>query len=134
MLCQIVPRKSVINNYMDDSQHAAFLSQFDVGLALYKKMSDSSNWQGLLFSSGKISSYLWSGLAVMTNIDHPLTKQAPFIYLPELTPENISGALEAYDKQREIYRSVALETARKYYNADLYLDKIKSRLDNIRCK
>ena len=124
---------SIINNYMDDSQHAAFLSQFDVGLALYKKMSDSSNWQGLLFSSGKIAAYLWSGLAVMTNIDHPLTKQAPFIYLPEFTPENISGALKKFDEQKDIYRSAALETARKYYNADLYLNKIKSRIDSILC-
>lgn len=118
-------------NYYDSDTHLKFLSQFDIGLAFYKNYINSTDWDNLLFSSGKIASYLWAGLAVLTNIDHPHTQHPPFLYLNEITPACISEALETYKNNKERYRNAAVEHARKFYNLDIYMKKIEQRINNI---
>jgi hypothetical protein len=84
----------------------------------------SSNWNNLIFSSGKIATYLWAGLAVLTNIDHPLTKSPPFLYIPEITSEAILNALHTYQTSIIDYQNAAFKCAKKYYNLDISMGNI----------
>jgi hypothetical protein len=118
-------------SYYHSDRYLQFLSQFDIGLAFYKNYINSPDWENLIFSSGKIASYLWVGLAVLTNISHPLTLSPPFLYVEPSNPEQISQAIVQYSVNPKIYYKSAFEIARKYYNMDSYMDKIIPRIDAI---
>ena len=119
---------SITTDYQSDVEHLNYLSQFDTGLAFYQDSTGSSNWQGLLFSSGKIATYLWAGLAVMTNIQSPETVAPPFLYVRELTPEAIACQLEAFASRREEFQRSAIDFANRHYNLDLFMGKILGRI------
>jgi hypothetical protein len=110
--------------YLEELKHHEFLSSFDIGLAFYRLDENKINWQNLLFSSGKIATYLWAGLAVITNIDHELTHSAPFIFMDEITTNNLVYAFEKYQLDKLQYQKMAYKYARKYYNINNFLINI----------
>lgn len=119
---------SISTDYLNDDAHIKYLSQFNIGLAFYKSISGTSNWENLLFSSGKIASYLWAGLAVMTNIKTPRTLVPPFLYLNDFSGFEIKNQLEKYLSQADKFHQSALEFAFEFYNLDKYMDTIIRRL------
>jgi len=118
-------------SYYDSNRYLQFLSQFDIGLALYKNYINTTDWDNLLFSSGKIASYLWAGLAVFTNIDHPDTHYPPFLFIEKITTENISCALEEFKKNKHLYKRAAIKHAKEHYNLDSYMKKVEHRINDI---
>jgi len=118
-------------SYYDSERYLEFLSQFDIGLALYKNYINTTDWDNLLFSSGKIASYLWAGLAVFTNIDHPDTHYPPFLFIEKITTENISCALEEFKKNKHLYKRAAIKHAKEHYNLDSYMKKVEHRINDI---
>ncbi len=115
-------------SFYRDNQHLQFLAQFDIGLAFYRGPSGNVNWDNLIFSSGKIASYLWAGLPILTNIDHAHTKKPPFLYVDSISTQAVRAVIDQYRLQRQAYHTAAREHARLYYNTDTYLDKIMLRL------
>lgn len=118
-------------SYYSSTQHLKFLSQFDIGLAFYKNYINSTDWENLIFSSGKIASYLWAGLAVLTNILHPHTKNPPFLYVDSISVDSLSAAISEYSDNRSVYKVAAINHAKKYYNIDHYMIKVERRFDSI---
>lgn len=121
-------RIQIDTNYYDDDAHAQFLAQFDVGIAFYSNVSGSKNWENLIFCSGKIAAYLWAGLAVITNIRHDLTCDAPFLYVENLRPESLRKALNHYRAAPDRYHRTAIEIAERHYDIRRYLDRIWERI------
>ncbi len=119
-------------NYLADQEFYDFIDGFDVGLALYKAPDDNPvarvNWDNLIFSSGKIAAYLWSGLAVITNIDSLLSRKPPFLYIDVITAENIAYALKEYESRRSEYRDAALKCANQCYNMERSMIRIIERI------
>lgn len=120
-------------DFIDDRQHAELLDSFDIGLAFYDGPKNDpvigANWQNLIFSSGKIASYLWSGLAVLTNIDSPISHQPPFLFLHEITPASLEQAVREFSAHRAEYRQSALECAARYYNMETAMNEIMRRVN-----
>ena len=121
-------RIRIDTNYYDDDAHAQFLAQFDIGIAFYPNVRVSKNWENLIFSSGKIAAYLWAGLAVITNIRHDLTCDAPFLYVENLSPESLHKALDRYQAAPDRYHRTAIEIAERHYDICQYLDRIWERI------
>jgi len=121
-------RIRIDTNYYDDDAHAQFLAQFDIGIAFYPNVSGSKNWENMIFSSGKLAAYLWAGLAVITNIRHDLTCDAPFLYVKDLSPESLRKALDRYRAAPDRYHKTAREIAKRHYDIRKYLDKIWERI------
>ena len=113
--------------YYYDDEYINYLSGYDIGLAFYKNMNQSSNWENLFFSSGKIASYLWAGLGVMTNINTFMTQNIPFIYIEDFSVTNIYKGLNRYLQNRSLFGQKALEIANTYYNLDLYMETIYNK-------
>lgn len=124
----LASRVEMDGSYYPDDIHHTLLCCFDIGLALYRTphFTDAlnPNWHNLIFSSGKIATYLWAGLAIITNIAVPLTARPPFIFVPEITPEAITDALQVYLEQPAHFREAAKELAYTHYNLDMYMKKI----------
>ena len=109
---------------MDEEDHSIFLSGMDIGLVFYKNIDDSINWKNMFFSSHKLASYLWAGLAVMTNIESQYTDQPPFIKITRFTKEEIWTAVKKYEKEPQRYHDSAREMAKQLFNLDNYMDEI----------
>jgi ubiquinone/menaquinone biosynthesis C-methylase UbiE len=117
-------------DYYSDEDHNCLLSAHNIGLAFYKTLDEGANWNNLLFSSGKIASYLWNGCAVITNIDHELTRNPPFILVKNLTDiSSLNKGLNAFISNPQLYYDESLKLADKFYNMDLYAKKILTRLE-----
>ncbi|NMC36397.1 hypothetical protein GYA49_05135 [Candidatus Beckwithbacteria bacterium] len=114
---------TIDTSYYNDQAHMNLISQYDIGIALYDE-NEGSNFKNLLNSSGKIASYLWNGLAVMTNIKHEMTLKPPFLYVEDLDSCNISTLIKKYQNSKERYISAAYALAKKSYNFDHYLKTI----------
>lgn len=115
---------AIDNSYYSDKNHHELLSKFDIGIAFYKNIQGVDNFENLIFSSGKIASYLWAGLAVMTNIDCELTKNFPFIFIGNLEPRNFINGLKIFQNNKdEIYKSAYI-LAETNYNFDTYMADI----------
>lgn len=123
-----MPNVKVDESYYKEERYHSMLAFFDLGLALYNNPSDSGNFENLIFSSGKIAAYLWNGLGVLTNINHPLTQNPPFIYLERLEPANLQNAIEFYRQDQKSFIESALALAREHYNFDNYFEKFIHRL------
>jgi hypothetical protein len=121
-------RIRIDTHYYDDDAHAQFLAQFDMGIAFYSNVRGSKNWENLLFCSGKIAAYLWAGLAVITNIRHDLTRDAPFLYVENLRPDSLRKALDCYQAGPDRYHRAAIEIAERHYDIRKYLDRIWERI------
>jgi len=116
---------SMMTEFLSDNDHLDFLRRHHIGLALYRADSDLSNWNNLLFSSGKIANYAWTGLAIMTNIDSPLTKEPPFIYVDEISPKSFEQSIKKYEIDREQYHESAKKFALDHYNLFSHMQKIE---------
>jgi hypothetical protein len=112
------------SEFIEDSKFLQFLKEFDIGLAFYNGNKALSNWNNLLYASGKIACYLWAGLAVMTNVDTEATKEPPFIFIDTFCKSNIEQRLHEYNKKNSDYQMAAIEFARRYYNLDGYMYNI----------
>lgn len=111
---------SINLEHLADVDHIKYLRSFNIGIALYKQDSDDDNWQDLMFSSGKIATYLWAGLPVITNIRNSYTNKEPFLFINEITFDNIQIAVELYKSNRLGYHQAAYQFARIHYNFDKY--------------
>ncbi len=114
---------------MSEREHQEFLEDFDVGVALYQPVAGNDNWKGLLKSSGKIAAYLWSGLAVLTNLADEDTRNVPFLFTDQLTHGAVRDALRAYQLSRDSCVSLALRYATEHYNIYTYLDALHRQID-----
>lgn len=104
-----------------DEEHRNLLAQYDIGLAFYENLTGSPNWKDMLYASGKIATYLWSGMAVLTNVEHPLTLSPPFLYVPEINNAEVHRAIRRYEEEPQTYHAAALEFARKHYDLKAHL-------------
>ena len=118
------PSIKVDISYMDERNHHLFLSKMDIGLAFYKNVDKSINMNNMFFSSQKIAKYLWSGLAIMTNIESEYTSQPPFLKINNFTKEEICSAVKKYEKEPQRYYDSALELSNQLFNLDSYMEKI----------
>ncbi len=116
---------------MSERTHRQFLETYDVGVGLYMPAPGNDNWKGLLQSSGKIASYLWSGLAVITNIVDDDTRSLPFLFVGEPSAEELLGALRAFTSHRQACASEALRYAREHFNIFAHLDTLHSSLGSL---
>lgn len=126
-LASAQPDVSVDTGFYNDELHRDLLAGHHIGLALYDGKADSPNWQHLLFSSGKIASYLWAGLAVITNIRVPHTQHPPFLSVKQLTPSSLYRAIRHYLEASETYRADARRFADTYYNLDSALTPLLAK-------
>jgi|ERR1035437_1564667 hypothetical protein len=119
-------QKNIIidTNYYSDDEHHNLLSDFDIGLAFYKNPSSTDNFENMIFSSGKIASYLWAGLAVMTNIDCELTRKPPFIIIKNLNRDEYVKGIKIFQNNSEEFHKSAYNLAQSKYNFDIYMNKI----------
>jgi glycosyltransferase involved in cell wall biosynthesis/predicted SAM-dependent methyltransferase len=125
---------SIDHSFYNDEEHLRLLAGSNIGIAVYNVEDNSPNWSNLLFSSGKIASYLWTGCAVITNIKNELTERAPFIYIKDLSDlESFERGCSNYLDNMELYHSEALLLADKYYNLDKYAKTIMNKLYNNNC-
>lgn len=123
-----VPNISIDTRYMDDSMHDDFLSGFDIGVAIYLNVSGSVNFNNVLTSSGKVASYLWNGLAVVTNVQAPEVSHPPFIHVPELGNCSVPELITKFVSNRKTYRQSALAMAVERYDFDTYMSRLTKLL------
>jgi hypothetical protein len=126
-----ISNSAVDLSYYDDRSHSELLAGQDVGIAFYKNTYGSTNFENLLLSSGKISSYLWNGLAILTNINSDEARKPPFIYLESFDENHISGALERFKADRVGYITAAYKLANERYNFDEHFNKIYKKMTPI---
>lgn len=111
-------------NYYSEDAHSALLAGNDIGLAFYKDVANDGNFKNILFSSGKIATYLWNGLPVITNLDNEITRQPPFILVEIDNATMFSEGIVSYMADPDTYRQAAHCIAEKYYNFDKHADKV----------
>lgn len=121
----------ISTDYLEDEDHLKYLANFDVGLAFYTSQLSTSNWENLLFSSGKIASYLWAGLAVLTNIKKADEMGPPFLYLHDFSEHEIKIKLEMYLSRKQEYQLAARKFADEFYNLDKHMDSILKRIQEV---
>jgi hypothetical protein len=114
--------------FYGDDEHAGMLARHNIALCFYRNESGTLNGRHMLFSSGKIAVSLWAGCAVMTNIDSPLTREPPFLYVPQFDRSSIQAAFEAYAASAACYREAAYAFADTRYNLDRALEPIAAEL------
>lgn len=119
---------TVDNSYYDDESHRALIGKHDIGIAFYKNATGTSNFRNLIRSSGKICSYLWNGLPVITNIDCDETRKPPFVYVDILNEGNLKAAVQQIIEKRKMYELAAYNEAKNTYNFDSYFGTIVSKL------
>ncbi len=127
-LAASLPHATVDTGFYPDQAHQSLLTGHDIGLAFYEDPRGTANWQNLVFSSGKIANYLWAGLAVFTNLEHPLTRRPPFLALDPRRPEAIAQAVERVRQDRLRYRDAARRVAEEHYNLDRHMRPIMDRI------
>ncbi len=114
--------------YYTDDHHYKMLCSNDVGLALYMKNEEDTNWKNIIYSSGKIATYLWAGLPVITNIDEKITRKPPFLFISNITAAKLKEVIIKYNINSEVYRKAALELANSHYNYDKYMNTLVEKL------
>lgn len=120
---------SIDKSFYNNNDHYNILLKNDISLCLYKNENNDINWNKLLFSSGKIATSLWAGLAVLTNIKSEHTLYPPFIFIGEINYQNIKNALNKYKNNKLKYYNSAISFAEKYYNLDTYMDEIMDAIN-----
>ncbi len=115
---------SIEDKFYSDEEHQVLLKKNDIGIAIYTNNSGSVNWDNLLFSSGKIATYLWAGLGVITNIKSEHTLKPPFLFIEKIAPDTMDVAISSFKENPILYKESAIAFAEKYYNANVYLDTI----------
>ncbi len=128
---EIVPRLKIDTSFYEDKDYMDLLAKQDVGIAFYKNLEGTENFTNLIFSSGKIASYLWSGLAVLTNVEAPETKEPPFIYVRDFSEHEIKQGLHYVRDNRKLFRDSAYELASKKYNFDTCIKRIVERVSKL---
>jgi len=121
------PNITLSREFFSDSEHHVFLQSFHVGIACYE-VDEIGNFENMLFSSGKIATYLWAGLAILTNIDTPLTHAPPFVLIRNWTGEGVCTALEPLTRVGALatYREAAKALAAERYNFDDHMARLAS--------
>lgn len=114
-------------SYLSDADHLPFLASHHVGVAFYGP-AESDNWENLIFSSGKIATYLWAGLPVLTDVDDALTYDWPFINIKQHSLETITAMLREVVAHPETYRAKARAMAEQYYNFDAHAHSMLLRM------
>jgi glycosyltransferase involved in cell wall biosynthesis len=114
--------------YYPDELYLKLLAQNHVGLALYRDMLGTGNFTSMILSSGKISAYLWCGLAVLTNIPGPETLEPPFVCIQEISAAELKRGLELIQSNLKVFREAARDRAANDYNFDRYMERIVKRL------
>jgi len=112
---------AVDSGYYTENEHYEMLSNNDIGIAFYKNLTGTDNFENLIYSSGKIASYLWAGLAVMTNIDCPLTHRRPFLFVREFSMVDFTESCNKYQNNRNSFKESAFRLANEKYNFDTYM-------------
>jgi len=128
---EIVPRLKIDTSFYEDKDYMDLLAKQDVGVAFYKNLEGTENFTNLIFSSGKIASYLWSGLAVLTNVEAPETKYPPFIYVRDFSEHEIKQGLRYVRDNRKLFCDSAYELASKKYNFDTCIKRIVERVSKL---
>lgn len=106
------------NSFYTDNAHEIFINQHDVGVAFYRDYTGTGNFDNLIKSSGKISCYLWNGLAILTNIRTPETEKPPFYYIEAGDAFRMRRAIQYVAANLEQYREAAYSLALNHYNFD----------------
>jgi hypothetical protein len=127
-LIRIIPNSKVDGTYYEEEPYMDFLSGQDAGIAFYRDLSGTGNFANMASASGKIASYLWSGLAVLTNIDEEVTKSPPFIHMRDFSEGGIEKSLGRVRENKELFQKSAYELAVANYNFDAYMGKLTQRL------
>ncbi|MCK9410509.1 MAG: hypothetical protein M0R68_15380 [Bacteroidetes bacterium] len=120
-------RITLITDFFSDDDHLQMLRRHDIGIALYQADTDIFNWDNLLFSSGKIANYAWAGLAIITNIESPITKEPPFLFMKDITPQGLGQCIKSYLADRQRYHEAAKALAHKYYDLFAYMKVVEER-------
>ncbi len=128
MEAAIVPSTSVDTSYYSDAAHAELLGRYDVGLAFYRNIHATANFENLILSSGKVATYLWNGLAVLTNIRSEYSNKPPFIFVDLSDSSGLRRAIERIDADRELFMTAAHEMANKVYNFDVHMEAIHNSM------
>jgi hypothetical protein len=127
MIIKGIPGVTVDTSYYAEEEHHALLAANDVGLAFYKDLTGTGNFDNLILSSGKIAAYLWNGLAVFTNVVAPETEHPPFVYMGDFSGATITNGVESVLANRELYKTSAYELAARNYNFNYYMSDIIQR-------
>jgi len=123
-----IPNVQVATGYQEEKEYYQMLASHNLGVAIYGMPSATGNFENMIFSSGKIAAYLWNGLAVLTNIDAPVTRKPPFLFLKNLDAESLGNALESYVSRPRSFSKAAVRLAVEQYNFDKYMVPIYRRL------
>lgn len=123
----ITRNAAVDNEYYGDDSYFRMLAKHDVGLAFYKNIHGTANFENMILSSGKIASYLWNGLAVLTNIDSEMTRTSPFVFIEPSDRLNLRASLESIGSRSEEYSAAARDLAKAKYDFDSYMDVLYER-------
>jgi len=125
-----LPNVEIDLEYYDDSQYMKMLSNFDIGLAFYKNIQGSANFDNMILSSGKIANYLWSGLTVITNIDCKETHMPPFMHMEPTEADKLPGFLEIFLANRDEYTAASYNLAKVHYDFDANMEVIYGKMFN----
>lgn len=125
-----LPNVKIDRGYYDDVQYMKMLSNHDIGLAFYKNLNGSTNFENMILSSGKISNYLWSGMAVLTNIDSKETHRLPFIYMDPSETDVLRSVLDSFLVNRDEYIAASFDLARAHYDFDVNMNSIYEKMFN----
>lgn len=119
---------TIDTSYYSDAAHAELLTKYHVGLAFYRNVHATANFDNLILSSGKIATYLWSGLAVLTNIRSEYSEQPPFVFVDLADPGSLRKAVERIDRERHLFREASYRMANSLYNFDPYMAAICQKM------
>lgn len=114
--------------FIEDEGYAQYLSQYDVGVAFYGSGDNSSNWKNLIFSSGKIASYLWAGLGIITNIREDISEKAPFLLVEQFQTAVVEKIMGEFLKAPDTYYRTSREFAQLHYNFDTYALRLENNI------
>ncbi len=123
-----LPNVDIDTGYYDNAQYIEMLSNHDIGIVFYKNIHGSTNFENLILSSGKIANYLWSGMAVITNIDSIETRRPPFIYMVPSDADKLRSVIETYSAKRGEYIDAAYYLAKRKYDFDAYMDIVYEKM------
>lgn len=122
------PATAVDTSYYSDAAHAELLAKYHVGLAFYKNIHETANFDNLILSSGKVATYLWNGLAVLTDIPSEYSNRPPFVFVDLSDASSLRKAVVRIDAERESFRDAAYQMANTVYNFDTYIAGICEKM------
>ena len=111
-------------DYFNDDEYLDYLSEFDLGIAFYNDINSDGNFSNIILSSGKIASYLFSGLGIITNIENEITLKPPFIVVKNFSETEWSTGIKKFENNRKHYKESAYALAEEFYNFDKYMGTI----------